>query len=137
MPLISFYIHCKHQKTSAFLIFSGVSKEISGMKWVKTNKYLKIDKYFTALLLYRCQNDILRSETTINSSSKKNFCTERIFGKSSFFSEVSSSCISRGFQTSVYRFGPPNYMSKTVQNNINYLIISSTQTLPHFLRHLL
>ena len=28
----------KHQKTSGFLMFSGVSKEISGMKWVNDNE---------------------------------------------------------------------------------------------------
>ena len=62
---------------------------------------------------------------------KKTFTQERIFRKSSFFSEVSSSCISRGFQTSVYRFGPPNYMSKTVQNNklFNHIFNTNASTL--------
>ena len=34
MPLISFDTSWKHQKTRGFLMFSGVSIEISGMKWV-------------------------------------------------------------------------------------------------------
>ena len=35
MTLISFDTSWKHQKTRGFLMFSGVSKEICGMKWVK------------------------------------------------------------------------------------------------------
>ena len=34
MPLISFNTPSKHQKTSSFLLFSGLSKEINGIKWV-------------------------------------------------------------------------------------------------------
>ena len=34
MPLIYFDTPWKHQKTYGFLMFSGVSKEISGTKWV-------------------------------------------------------------------------------------------------------
>ena len=34
MSLVSFYTHWKHQKISYFLIFSGVEKEASGLKWV-------------------------------------------------------------------------------------------------------
>ena len=34
MSLVSFYTLWKHQKAFGFLMFSGVSKEISGMKWV-------------------------------------------------------------------------------------------------------
>ena len=37
MPLISCDNSWKHQKTRGFLTFSGVSKEISGIKWVKAN----------------------------------------------------------------------------------------------------
>ena len=33
-PMISFYTPCKQQKTRDFLMFSGVCKETSGMKWV-------------------------------------------------------------------------------------------------------
>ena len=35
MPLISFDTPQKHQKTRGFLMFSGVIKGVSGMKWVK------------------------------------------------------------------------------------------------------
>ena len=34
MPLISFDTPWKHQKTRGFDVFRGVSKEMSGMKWV-------------------------------------------------------------------------------------------------------
>ena len=34
MPLISFDTPRKHQKTRGFFMFSGVSEEISDMKWV-------------------------------------------------------------------------------------------------------
>ena len=35
MPLIFFDTPWKHQKTAGFLMFSGVSNEISGLEWVK------------------------------------------------------------------------------------------------------
>ena len=137
MPLISFYIHCKHQKTSAFLIFSGVSKEISGMKWVKTNKYLKIDKYFTTLLLYRCQNNILRSETTVNSSSKKKILHRKgSLGKVLSLVKFQAVAYPEASRRQYTGLDPQTICPKLCKIT-NYLIISSTQTLPHFLRHLL
>ena len=36
MLLVSLYIPRKHQRTSSSLMFSGVQKEISGMKWVNS-----------------------------------------------------------------------------------------------------
>ena len=46
MPLSSFDTPWKHQKTSGFRMFSGVSKEISGMKWVNVIwKHLQIMDY--------------------------------------------------------------------------------------------
>ena len=35
MPLVFYDTHWKHQKIRGFLMFSGVSKETSGVKWVK------------------------------------------------------------------------------------------------------
>ena len=43
MSLVSFDSVRKHQKIKGFLIFSGVLKETSGMKWVNAN--LKISIY--------------------------------------------------------------------------------------------
>ena len=39
MPLILFDTHRKHQSASGFLNLQGVSKEISGIKWVKKQVY--------------------------------------------------------------------------------------------------
>ena len=38
MQLISFYTPRKHQKTSAFLMFPGDTKETNDMKWVSREK---------------------------------------------------------------------------------------------------
>ena len=60
MPLISFDASLKHQKTSGFLMFSGVSKEISGMKWVNTfaeNRVYMIRTLVALKLWNYCKTD--------------------------------------------------------------------------------
>ena len=63
MPLISFYIPWKHQKTSGFLVFSGGTEEISGMKSVESElnslsanptKWSNTLKQFVGTLLTNC-----------------------------------------------------------------------------------
>ena len=50
----------KHQKIRSFLMFSGVSKEISGMKWVK--QFIKKKGFFWVTASY----EQLSTFTTLN-----------------------------------------------------------------------
>ena len=46
MVVVFFYTPWKHQKTRGFLMFSGVLKETSGMKWVKRNIFIFQEYFF-------------------------------------------------------------------------------------------
>ena len=52
MPMISFDTPWKHQKNSVYLIFSGVSKEISGMKWVNGKLQKQALEVFLPIVIF-------------------------------------------------------------------------------------